>query len=399
MIDGASKHIQEVINRYQSSFYFYDLDQFEAHIQSIKKTLHPDISVWYATKANPMSEILRILNKNGFGADVASMGELQQARTAGFGPRDLIATGPAKSKNYLASLMQAEVRAIVIESINQLKDLNELCAKLGRTQDVLLRVQLEWNEDLKSVLGGSSITPFGLGIEDWKTVNLNDYKNINVQGLHCFQWGNVLDINQLEKVWMVTIETCQSLSHHMGIDMKILDLGGGLGISYKDEREISFEEVHNLLIKLKSKYELQKIWLELGRFSIAKFGSYLTRVVDIKSVRGKNLIVTEGGINHMARPALVGEAFPCEAFGNSDHSMKRFAVHGPLCTALDTLGEFELPESLKPGDWLKFNRTGAYGFSESMPYFLCHNLVGEAFSYQGDLMVPRVPKTNLEWMV
>lgn len=391
-------HVKEIINRYQSSFYFYDLDLFETHLKSIKAVLHPDIKVWYATKANPLSEILRILNKNGFGADVASLGELQQARTAGFGSKNLIATGPAKSRNYLASLMQAEVEAIIIESINQLKDLNDIAGKLGRKQDVLLRVQLDWTDDMKSVLGGSAITPFGLGVEDWIGVDLKQYKNLSVQGLHCFQWGNILDMKQLETVWEHTIQACQKLSLDMGFEMKVLDLGGGLGLSYNDDREIHFGEVHAMLVNLKSKYELNKIWLELGRFSIGKFGSYLTRIVDIKTVRGKNIIVTEGGINHMARPALVGESFPCEAFMNSDVEKKHFAVHGPLCTALDHLGEFDLPSSLKVGDWLQFNRTGAYGFSESMPHFLCHNLVGEAIVYQGELMVPRAPKTNLEWM-
>lgn len=395
----TADYIKEVINRFQSSFYFYDLDAFEAHIRSIKAILHPDINVWYATKANPMSEILRILNRNGFGADVASLGELQEARRAGFGPNHLIATGPAKSRNYMASLMEAQVRVIVIESVNQLKDLNDVCGKLGRRQDVLLRVQLDWDDTLKSVLGGSAITPFGLGLSDWKLIDLSPFKNLNVMGIHCFQWGNVLDLDQLEKVWRATIEASQKFSMDMGFDLKILDLGGGLGLSYKDDRELQFTDVHNLLLKLKSEYELQKIWLELGRFSIGKFGSYLTRIVDIKTVRGKNLIITEGGINHMARPALVNESFPCEAFLNSDKEKKHFTVHGPLCTALDTLGEFDLPSSLKPGDWLKFNRAGAYGFTESMPYFLCHHLVGEAIVYQGELLVPRVPKSNLDWTV
>ena len=394
---NRTDHVKEVISRFQSSFYFYDLDQFESHIQSIKSILHPDVRVWYATKANPSSEILRILNKNGFGADVASMGELQQARNSGFGPKNLIATGPAKTKSYLARLMETDVEAIVIESLNQLKDLNEIAGKLGRKQDVLLRVQLEWEGD-KSILGGSAITPFGLGVSDWQDVNLANFKNVNVMGVHCFQWGNVLDLDKLRAVWEHTVEVCQKMSHGMGFEMKVIDLGGGLGLSYKDERELHFSDVHALLMEIKAKYELQKIWLELGRFSIGKFGSYFTRVVDVKSVRGENLIVTEGGINHMARPALVGESFPCEAFMNQENSKLKFQVHGPLCTALDNLGTFHLPSNIKPGDWLEFKRAGAYGFSESMPYFLCHNLVGEAILYQGELMVPRVPKTNLEWM-
>lgn len=394
---NQADHIKEVMTRFGSSFYFYDLDQFEAHIQNIKSILHPDIRVWYATKANPLSEILRILNKNGFGADVASIGELQQARYAGFGSKNLIATGPAKTKSYLARLMEADVEAIVIESVNQLKDLNEIAGKLGRKQDVLLRFQLEWEGD-KSILGGSAITPFGLGVNDWQEVDLTHFKNINVLGLHCFQWGNVLDISKLRSIWTHTIEEAQKLALKMGIQLEVLDLGGGLGLSYKDERELHFSDVHALLMELKSRYELRKIWLELGRFSIGKFGSYFTRVVDVKTVRGQSLIVAEGGINHMARPALVGEAFPCEAYLNFHSNIRSFNIHGPLCTALDFLGTFNLPESIKPGDWLEFKRTGAYGLTESMPYFLCHNLAGEAMVYQNELLIPRVPKTNLEWM-
>jgi diaminopimelate decarboxylase len=393
------KHIQEAIKRCSSSFYYYDLDQFEEHLKSIKNILHPDIKVWYACKANPLSEVLKILKAQGFGIDVASLGELQQARSANLEARDLIATGPAKSKSYLGSLLQAQVGMIIIESENQLKDLNELCGKLSLKQDVLLRVQLDWENDHKSVLGGSTITPFGLGTDDWKKIDVKSFKNINIKGLHCFQWGNILDVTELKKLWSHTIQGCRQLSLDMGIELQVLDLGGGLGLSYKDEREMDFKEVHEALMDLKRQYELKEIWLELGRFSIGKFGSYLTKIVDIKTVRGKNLIVTEGGINHMARPALVGESFPCEAFLKSSENKKTYSVHGPLCTALDHLGTFELPENIEVGDWLMFKRAGAYGFSESMPYFLCHNLVGEAIVYKNELMIARVPETNLEWMV
>jgi diaminopimelate decarboxylase len=399
---NRSDHVREVINRYQSSFYMYDLDDFKIHLENIKNILHPKVKIWYATKANPLSEILRLLLENGFGADVASLGELQAARLAGHGnpgTKNLIATGPAKTKNYLATLMQAEVRLIVIESLNQLKDLNEVAGKLGRKQDVLLRVQLDWANEDKSILGGNAITPFGLGIEDWQSVNISHYKHINVLGLHCFQWGNILEVSQLEKIWVKTIESCQRLSLEMNFPLEILDLGGGLGISYGNGDEIEFSDVHEVLLRLKKTYCLNEIWLELGRYCMGKFGSYFTKIIDIKTVRGKNIIVTEGGINHMARPALVGESFPCHAFENSDPETKNFSIHGPLCTALDFLGNFELPSSLKVGDWLEFKRTGAYGFTESMPYFLCHNLAGEAFILNQELIVPRVPRTHLDWMV
>lgn len=388
--------LKEAAGRVGQSFYYYDLDAFRAHVKSIKETCDPGIKIWYACKANPMSEILRILSANGIGADVASLGELTQARHSGI--KDLIATGPAKTRAYLGSLLEAGVRCIVIESINQLKDLNDLCGKLGRTQDVLLRLQLDHHSEDKSVLGGSSITPFGLGADDWKTIDIQDYKNIRVLGLHSFQWGNILDVTQLQGYWVKSLTECRKLALEMKFDLRVVDLGGGLGLSYVDDQEINFSDVHAVLKDLKQQFEIPEIWMELGRFLMGKFGTYLTRVVDIKTVRGKDLIVTEGGINHMARSALVGQPFPCEAL-SSESTLKSYSVHGPLCTALDHLGEHQLPANLKLGDWLAFNKCGAYGFTESMPYFLCHNLAGEVIMFNSELQIVRAPKTHLEWMV
>lgn len=390
------KSIQTLIEEYDSSFFHYDLDAFESHLKQIRSFLHPEIEVFYACKANPFSPILRTLNANGFGVDVASMGELHQAKNSSV--ERIIATGPAKSMSYLGRLVDAGVETIICESINQLRDLNDVCQERRLKKDVLLRIQLDWEGELKSVLGGSAITPFGLGMEDWKKVNLQEYTHLSVKGLHCFQWGNILDLTQLNHVWDATITQCSLLARELNIPLDILDLGGGLGINYHGHDELSFSAVHDTLLSLKEKHGLKKVWLELGRYSIASFGSYFTKIIDVKDVRGKNLIVTEGGINHIARPALVNEAFPCSAVDHAGPKLRKFSVHGPLCTALDCLGEYELPHDLKPGDWLEFKKVGAYGFTESMPYFLCHNLAGEAFSYKGEMKMLRRPKSP-EWMV
>ncbi len=386
--------IHKLIEQFDSPFYFYDLDGFEKHIQDIKSALHPDVKVWYACKANPLSKILSILSHNGFGVDVASLGELHQAKTAGV--KKLIATGPAKTPKYLHTMMEAGVSTIVVESIQQLRDLNVVAGSLGRKQDILLRLQLDWSGSLKSVLGGSAITPFGLHPQDWEKISIKEYPNLSVLGLHCFQWGNILDPMELQKIWDETISRCVKFAEHMKIDLQVLDLGGGLGISYSDNRELSFFHVHEILMGMKKKYALKEIWLELGRFSIAKFGSYFTRAVDVKEVRGKKLVVTEGGINHLARPALVNESFPVSAMRKGADTT--YSLHGPLCTSLDYLGDHSLPSDFKAGEWLHFKKTGAYGFTESMPYFLCHELCGEAYSYREELTLARAPESASAWM-
>jgi diaminopimelate decarboxylase len=390
-------YTKEVIEQFDTPFFSYDLDGFEKHIQSIKSTLHPEVKIFYACKANPLSEILRILNRHGFGVDVASMGELAQAHKAQV--HSIIATGPAKSRKYLEGLLDGGVSTIVIESPNQLALLDSIARERNIIPSVLLRVQLDWTQDTKSVLGGSSITPFGVGALDWQKINLKEYTHLNIKGLHCFQWGNILDLFQLKMVWESTIKECLALSRHLGIELQVLDLGGGLGVSYNCDKKLAWNEIHTLLLDFKEQYKLKEIWLELGRFSIAEFGTYHTKIIDIKSVRGKNIIVTEGGINHLARPALVGETFPCSAIKKSHAPLETYSVHGPLCTALDYSGDFQFADDLAPGDWLQFNKTGAYGFTESMPFFLCHDLPMEVYTYQGKLHVPRPPRSVSEWMV
>ncbi len=391
--------ITSVIERFNEPFFFYDLDKLKSHLESMANILDPDIKLWYACKANPMSAVIKVLRNLGFGIDVASAGELHQVLNSGIDPNHILATGPGKSKDYLHHLVKSGVKTIVLESLNQAYWLDEIACEEDIKIEALIRVQLNWDEG-KSVLGGDDITPFGISSEDWKELDKTKVKNLNIRGFHVFQWGNLLDVNRLETIWRKTIEEVQALSKSLGIEAEVLDLGGGLGIPYDFKTEpIKFDEVHALLVKLKNEYKLKKIWMELGRFTVGECGYYFTKVVDKKMARGRNIIVCDGGINHIARVALVNQTFPAKAFKTSNSPTETFHIHGSLCTALDFLGAFELPQDIEIGDWLVFHKTGAYGFTESMPFFLCHVLPGEVIYYNGDLMIPRPPKSSYDWMI
>ena len=184
------------------------------------------------------------------------------------------------------------------------------------------------------------------------------------------------------------------------LKLEVLDLGGGLGIPYeRDQTTINFSDVSKILANLKKRYELKKIWMELGRFAVGECGYYFAKIIDRKIVRGQEILVLNGGINHIARPALVNQFFPCHPFNISTQKNSIFQIHGPLSTALDYLGTFELPDNLKSDDWLVFSKIGAYGFTEAMPFFLCHEIPSESIFYKGDFMSPRPPKTSNDWMV
>jgi diaminopimelate decarboxylase len=391
--------LKSAMERLDSSFYYYDLDKLEEHLTSMRDNKDPDLKLWYACKANPLSAILKLLRNLDFGLDVASKGELDQVLSSGILPKNILSTGPSKSRRYLKQLLLADVDVIVLESINQAYWLNSIAENLQKNPKVLLRVQLEWEEG-KSVLGGNDITPFGIEPDQWKKMEPDKVSSLDIVGFHVFQWGNILEVDRLKKIWWKIAEKCNELSKDLGVPLQILDLGGGLGIPYtEDEPSVSWKEINNVLTEVKEKFNLSKIWMELGRYAVGESGMYFTQVIDRKSVRGIELLVTDGGINHMARPALTGQPFPCELFRKSKAKTSRFYVHGPLCTGLDKLGDFDLPNDIGPGDWLCFKQAGAYGFTESMPYFLCHNLPAEVVIYKGNMMCPRPIRQSAEWLL
>ncbi|MEI8347368.1 MAG: PLP-dependent decarboxylase [Pseudomonadota bacterium] len=391
--------IEEVCQRMEFSLFYYDLDELKKHITKLTSLKGPGIKLWYATKANPLSAIIKCFHGQGWGMDVASEGELLQALKSGVTPEKIIATGPAKPRDYLEILLERGVRTIVVESINQAYWLEELAEQYSLNPNILLRLQLPWQHG-ESVLGGDQITPFGLAPEDWHQFDISRHPHLNIIGVHVFQWSNILELDRLEHIWRSTAKAAKELSHKMKIPLPIIDIGGGLGIPYADgEGRVDFQKANSILENIRKEYNLTEIWMELGRYAIGEYGHYCTQVLDRKTVRHHEMLVLDGGINHISRAALTKQHFPCELLRASTAPHKKFHVHGPLCTALDKLGAFELPADIHPGDWLVFNQVGAYGFTESMPYFLCHYLPGEVVIENNRLSIIRDIKDSSSWLV
>lgn len=394
-------HLEKVIKRLDSSFFYYDLDGLKNHLENLSGIMKedPDITLWYACKANPMSAVLKVFRNHGFGIDVASKGEIDQVLRAGIRPQNMLSTGPSKSRKYLRELLEEDIEIVVCESLNQVYWLNDIAPSFNKRPKVLLRVQMEWEEG-SSVLGGNEITPFGEDAATWLTMEKSKINNLEILGLHVFQWGNILDLNKLEKIWRKIAEDSLILCDQLGIHPHILDLGGGIGIPYShEEKPVNFKDVLLTLESIKADYGWDKIWMELGRYAVGPYGHYMTQVIDRKTVRGVDQLILDGGVNHIVRPAITGQPFPVELFRQSSAPVQNFQIHGPLCTALDNLGTLPLPSDAGPGDWLCFHQCGAYGFTEGMPFFLCHNLPAEVIMYEGNLMIPRTPRKAEEWLV
>lgn len=376
--------VEQVSAHLDTPFFIYDLDKLTTHLKQL--TAQTDVKLWYAVKANPLSRIIQCLDSAGFNFDVASKGELEQVLAQGINSERVLNTGPAKSPAQISHFIARGVRIFVAESINQVRWLNEQATKANCQLQVLLRVQLRWPDSEKNPLGGDSLTPFGLGCEEWHALNVNDYPALKVDGLHIFQWGNMLSTDKLAALWRAMIQPLQQLARALRIELNILDLGGGLGIPYtQDASRLDWSALIETLASIKAQAGVAELWMELGRYAVGECGHYATPVVERKENYGQQQVILSGGINHLLRPAVTNQDFPVTVLRESQASLTTMTLYGPLCTALDCLGEHTLANDVDEHDWLIFSQCGAYGFTESIPYFLCHELAAEYVIEQGNI--------------
>jgi len=377
----------------EQGYFVYQLDALKAHLATLQQ--QDVIKLWFAVKANPLSKIIQTLDGEGFNFDVASAGELNQVLAQGIDPSRILNTGPAKTKKQITAFVKKGVNTFVVESLNQLNWLNEVILEQEQSHyeekpQVLLRVQLQWNEGEKNPLGGNSLTPFGLSVAEWQNIHADNYPSLNLCGLHIFQWGNMLDNEKMFSLWSQMIPPLADLAKNIGMTLDVLDLGGGLGIDYLSEgKTLSWSKVIEDLAIIKEKAGVKELWLELGRFAVAECGYYVVPVVDRKMNYEQEQLVLAAGMNHLIRPAITDQPFPVrilrEGFNENDTPMQNFDLHGPLCTSMDKLGHLPLPSDIMVGEKLVFGYTGAYGFTESMPFFLCHELAAEYVFQNGTL--------------
>ena len=376
--------INKLSTQLETPFFVYDLDALNTHLARL--VAQTDVKLWYAVKANPLSKVIQCLDKAGFNFDVASKGELEQVLAQGINSERVINTGPAKSPAQIKHFIERGVRTFVAESLNQVRWLNDQAVDQQCQLQVLLRVQLRWPEGEKNPLGGDSLTPFGLGCDEWLALNTHQYPALNFDGLHIFQWGNMLSSDKLAELWSQMIAPLQQLASKLGVNLNVLDLGGGLGIPYtQNDDTLSWDALITALANIKRHAGVNELWMELGRYAVGECGHYANPVVERKLNYGQQQVILSGGINHLLRPAVTNQDFPAQLLRNSTAENQAMSLYGPLCTALDCLGEHQLPNDLNEHDWLVFSQCGAYGFTESMPYFLCHELAAEYVIHNGEL--------------
>lgn len=384
--------IMGFVQNYNSPVFLYSQKVITHQYNILRKNLPNAFRIFYAQKSNPNTNILKHMNLLGAGCDTASFGEVQSAISSGFTPDNIMLTGPAKTEKEIRFAVENSLLSLNAESLQEIILIDKIANELGKVQDILIRINPKFEAgESNRIIGGMGVSKFGIDIDFIPTVieETKKLKNISLKGIHIFNSSQILDWNRIYLNIKDVIDTAIEISSEHKIKFDLIDAGGGFGIPYSQEEE--YLDIKRLGEKLNEllHYPLYsdflsetKIILEPGRYLSGLSGIYLTKVLYSKESSGKKLLLTDGGINHLLRPALIGHEHPIinlSAIANKITDKEEYLVAGPLCTSLDQFSNSALLKKSKPGDILAILNSGAYGYSESMPLFLSHEPAKEAF--------------------
>jgi diaminopimelate decarboxylase len=388
---------QALLGAYGSPLYVYDLAVVRRRVAALRAALPERAELAFAVKANPSPALLESIAAAGVGADVASGGELSAVQRAGVDRSVICFTGPGKTDDELASALRAGIRALTIESLDELDSLLGMSDGAAPGQGLLLRLAVEEGTEERPLIGGAGAAKFGLTDEEADDAlgrlrargALGPGGRFRVLGFHAFGASNVLAAGVLVAGLRDLARRAEALASDHGLDVRLVDMGGGLGIPYADgDPELDIlalgEGIAAEIRTWAGRPSLReaRVLLEPGRWLVGPAGAYLTRVVRTKERHGRTIAVMDGGIHHLARPVLVGQAQRIVRMADSyaDASSVRVTpvdVVGPLCTGLDVLASAVALPPVERGDVLAVLDSGAYGFTESMPFFLSHPIPAE----------------------
>ncbi len=359
----------------RTPFYYYDMALLRSTLEEIKKCIAgSDVHVHYAVKANGNPEILKVIAQAGFGADCVSGGEIAAALNAGFDNASIFYAGVGKTDEEILFGIEKGIGCFNVESIEELEVIAELGEKAQRKVPVALRVNPNIDAHTHEyITTGLEENKFGIDMRclDNAVDKALASEWVDLRGLH-FHIGSQITITEPFALLCERINKITEKYREKGIEFKILNVGGGLGIDYDtpDENPIpDFKGYFDTLISGMHLQPGQEIHCELGRAIVAQCGSLIARVVYVKEGIGRKFLILDAGMNDLLRPALYGAHHKIEVVAPRDEAETDvYDVVGPVCESSDVFGKDEKIPAVRRGDLVALRSAGAYGESMASEY-------------------------------
>lgn len=367
--------LEDIAQRENKPFYLYDLDGIRNWYRLFRNTLPSSTEVFYAMKANNNFQVLKTFQKEGVGVDVVSGGEIALAKEAGFPPDKMIFSGVGKTSEEITTALQWGLLQINVESLEELKAIHHIAKNFKKSASIALRINPDVDvESHPYIRTGRVDHKFGIDesqIPEILEFIKQNHKILHLQGLSQHIGSQIFDLKSVLKAAQSLKSLYEKLLRE-GFDLKTLDMGGGLGVDYNspglDKDRLLLNEYGKTLEKLFKGFS-GRIFVEPGRFLIARFGLLCIRVEYVKKTPHKTFAIVNSGMHHFLRPALyqaTHRILPLRAGPKKEI----YDVVGTICETGDIFGKDITLPTLKPGDWLALADTGAYGHVMSNNYNL-----------------------------
>ena len=324
--------------------------------------------ICYAMKANSNLAILNVFARLGSGFDIVSGGELARVIAAGGDPGKVVFSGVGKSRDDMRQALSAGVMCFNVESESELDRLNDLAREMGRKAPVSIRVNPDVDAKTHRYIStGQKENKFGVAFGEALRIyrRAHSMGNLSIVGIDCHIGSQLIEMAPLVDAFRKVLELVDQLAAE-GIELKHLDLGGGLGIRYRDEMPPPPDAYVKALLECVGGRP-QEILLEPGRSLVGNAGLLLTRIEYLKHGDTRNFAVVDCAMNDLIRPALYDAYHEVRQVVPSNSAARRYEIVGPVCETGDFLAHGrEL--ALSEGDLLAVMSAGAYGMSMSSNY-------------------------------
>jgi diaminopimelate decarboxylase len=362
--------LRSVAEEFGTPCYVYSRATLERHWRAFDQAFFDRKHlVCYAVKANANLGVLNVFARLHSGFDVVSIGELERVIAAGGDPKKVVFSGVGKQAYEMRRALEVGIHCFNVESIAELKRLNEVAAELNKKAPVSLRINPDVDAKTHPYIStGLKENKFGISYED--AISAYDLAqtlpHIHISGIDCHIGSQLTEIAP----FMDALERILALAKRLeqrGIQIYHLDLGGGLGVRYQEENPPQPTEYATALNTRLAGLPYQ-ILIEPGRAIAANAGVLLTRVEYLKHGKSKNFAIVDAAMNDLVRPALYDawqNIIPVRRYISGDR--KSYDVVGPVCETGDFLGK-NRSLCLQTGDLLAVRSAGAYGFTMSSNY-------------------------------
>ncbi|MCM8758913.1 MAG: diaminopimelate decarboxylase [Candidatus Omnitrophica bacterium] len=361
---------KDICSRFGTPVYVYSATFIENQIRKLReafKSVSPLIC--YSMKANNNMEVLKLIRKQGCGVDIVSGGELAKATKAGFKGDKIVFAGVGKTREEIIAALNKRIYLFTVESVEELKTINETAKSLKKIADVTLRINLDVEVDTHHYIKtAKKETKFGLPEKQVESIinSRNEFSNLNILGIQFHLGSNI----KSSTPYIEALKRLKRFLKKANFKPSVIDIGGGFGIQYRDETIEQIMDFGNKICEFfVENFPGVSMVIEPGRFIVGNAGILLTQVVYNKKTPHKNFLIVDAGMNDLIRPSLYNSYHEILPVFFKKGKLIKYDVVGPICETGDFLGkERLLPDGLDSGDLIAVMGAGAYGFSMSSNY-------------------------------